>query len=192
MAMSHSVFAMELCFRIEPGSPLQGHLREALYKLPAAMSAHEKWEYYRWVSEMLVNHLSFADAGCWDFWDTDSKAQSDFKMWCDGLFTEEGGRKTPSGPPAPFRGDVRYMTFTVALLLQYGSYTERGMSRLCNIAEANLWQRATFAHILRGIRSISFASVKGDVVYLLPRDADWGLTAEDLRQPKFEYLRPLS
>lgn len=189
--MLHSVFAMELCLRMEPGSPLQQHLRDALYKLPSHMSPREKWEYYRWLTDLLGKNLQFADAGCWDFWDDDGRAQKDFAMWCNGLFTQEGGRRTPSGPPAPFRGNVRYMTFTLSFLLQQGTQTERGLARHCNIPESQLWMRTTYAHILRGIRSMSFAVVKGDVAYLLPRDNDYGLTAEDLRHQKFEYLRPI-
>ena len=38
---------------------------------------------------------------------------------------------------------------------------------------------------------VSFASVKGDVMYLIPRDDGWALTAQDLGLPKFEYLRML-
>jgi hypothetical protein len=38
---------------------------------------------------------------------------------------------------------------------------------------------------------INFASVKSDIMYLLPRDDDWGLTVDDLAQEKFHYLRVL-
>jgi hypothetical protein len=79
----------------------------------------------------------------------------------------------------------------MAMLLVQGSPTERMMQQICNIPEAYLWHKATFARILRGMAQISFASVKSDVMYLIPRDDDWALTAVDLQQPKFEYLRPL-
>ena len=38
---------------------------------------------------------------------------------------------------------------------------------------------------------MNFASVKSDVMYLIPRDDDWALTSEDLSETKFEYLRPV-
>ena len=34
-------------------------------------------------------------------------------------------------------------------------------------------------------------SVKADVMYLIPRDDGWGLTAQDLQHQKFEYLREM-
>ena len=38
---------------------------------------------------------------------------------------------------------------------------------------------------------VNFASGLSDVMYLLPRDDDWGLTVDDLREEKFAYLRPV-
>jgi hypothetical protein len=38
---------------------------------------------------------------------------------------------------------------------------------------------------------VNFAAVKSDVLYLIPQDEDWGLTAADLQEPKFEYLRDI-
>lgn len=65
------------------------------------------------------------------------------------------------------------------------------MLDLCAIPEANLWHKETFARILRGVACVSFASVASDVLYLIPRDDEWALTAQDLQAPKFEYLRVL-
>ena len=58
--------------------------------------------------------------------------------------------------------------------------------------EGQLWQRSSFARVLQALPSVSFAAVKGDVVYLIPRETDWGLMGSDLRQPKFHYLRPIT
>ena len=107
------------------------------------------------------------------------------------MVTEEGVRREPSGLPDPYRGDPRYLTFTMALLILQGSPTDRMMKELCNIPEAYLWHRETFARILRGMAQVSFASVKSDVMYLIPRDDAWALTAQDLGASKFEYLRAL-
>ncbi len=79
----------------------------------------------------------------------------------------------------------------MAMLILQESPTDRMMLALCNIPEAYLWHRQTFARILRGMAQISFASVKSDVMYLIPRDDVWALTAQDLAAPKFEYLRAL-
>ena len=112
-------------------------------------------------------------------------------MWSNGMLTKEGVRPGPSGMPDPYRGDPRYLTFTMALLLQQGSPSDRMVQQLCNIPQAYLWHRDSFARILRGLGQVSFASVKSDVLYLIPRDEGWGLTAQDLTAKKFEYLRQM-
>ncbi len=189
MAMLHSVFAVEICYRLDPGSSFQDHVRSALLRLPPIMRPREKWEFYRWLAQIMVTNLSVAETGCWDFWDDEQKAKDDFAMWSNGMITEEGARPMPSGQPDPYRGDPRYLTVTISWLLQRFSPSERSMAALCAVPQPHLWRRDTFARILSGMSAVSFASVKSDVVYLLPRDKDWGLTAADLAHQKFHYLR---
>ena len=192
MPFRHSVLAVEICYPLQPGGTLVGQLRQAIEQHPAQASAREKWSFYRWLSETLYNNLHAAVSGCWDFVDDDARAQSDFTMWFQGMATREGARHTPSGVGDPYRGEHRYLTFTIALLLRRDAPSERHLARVCDVPEAQLWQRATFARVLQALPSVSFAAVKGDVVYLIPREADWGLLGSDLRQPKFHYLRPIT
>jgi hypothetical protein len=112
-------------------------------------------------------------------------------MWTNGMVTEEGVRREPSGRADPYRSEPRYLTFTMALLIVQDTPTDRLLLDVCKIPEAALWRKETFARILRGMAQISFASVKSDVMYLIPRDDDWALTLQDLQAPKFEYLRVL-
>jgi hypothetical protein len=191
MSFTHSIFALELCLQMVPGDPLRASLQQLIELHPAWSSPQEKWRLYRSVSELLGSRLGYAVSGCWDFFDNDQRALEDYNMWCGGMTTLEGARRWPSGPADPYRGDHRYMTFTMSLLLQHGTPSERAFSSVCEVAEPDLWKRATFARLLASVGMISFASVKSDVIYLIPRDETFGLTAEDLRAPKFEYLRPL-
>jgi hypothetical protein len=105
------------------------------------------------------------------------------------MTTEEGSRREPSGRPDPYRGEPRYLTFTMTFLIVQGSPTDRALAQLCSIPEAYLWRRDVFGRILAGMSVINFASVKSDVMYLIPRDDDWGLTSSDLTAEKFNYLR---
>jgi len=191
MSFTHSIFALELCLQLVPGDPLRPTLQRLIEQHPAWSTPKDKWRLYREVSQLLTSRLGYAISGCWDFFDDDQRALSDFNMWSGGMTTLEGARRTASGIADPYRGDHRYMTFTMSLLLQHGTPSERAFSLACNVAEVDLWKRATFARLLNSIGMISFASVKSDVIYLIPRDDTFGLTAEDLRAPKFEYLRPL-
>ena len=188
--MRHSIFAFEVAARYETGGRLHDALRGALANAQLHMNLQQKWRFYKEaVSELLVA-LPLFQRGCWDYFDDDTRAKSDYEQWVAGMVTEEGARLEPSGDD-PYRGSSRYLTFTMAFLLVNGSKTDEAMKRLCDIPESRLWERATFHRILSGLGVLSFASIKSDVAYLIPRDAGWGLTDEDLAHPKFAYLRPL-
>src|SRR5262249_7293800 len=150
------------------------------------MSLHGKWTQYQRAAQILIDNLGAVERGCWDYFDDDARAKRDYDMWTKGMLTEEGVRRAPSGPVDPYRGGPRYLTFTMALLIVNDSPTDKMMRKVCEIPEAHLWHKATFARILRGVSQVSFASVKSDVIYLIPRDDDWALTAQDLSEPKFE------
>ncbi|WP_438043933.1 hypothetical protein [Sorangium sp. So ce128] len=104
---------------------------------------------------------------------------------------EEDARKGPSGTPEVYRGQPRYLSFTMAFLLVQGSPADRMLRTVCGIPKDGLWRRDMFGHILQNLGHVSFASVKSDVIYLIPRDKGWALTVEDLTDPKFHYLRKI-
>jgi hypothetical protein len=187
-----SIFAIELCARFDRAPDLVATLRSTITDHPQAVGLQQKWALYRRATEALLAHSGMIERGCWDYFDDTKKAGKDFSMWLKGMTTEEGSRRGPSGQPDPYRGDPRYLTFTMAFLLVRPSPTDDAVSRLCNIPEPDLWRRSTFERILSGMGVINFASVKTDVMYLIPRDEDWGLTVDDLREQKFEYLRSVT
>lgn len=187
--MLHSIFAFEVCMRLDPS--LRYALRQRILGHPQAATYHEKWTLYRGAADDILPHVEHIERGCWDYFNDDARAQKDFKMWSDGMITEEGSRKVPSGQPDPYRGEPRYMTFTMAFLLVQDSPCDYQMRQLTAIPEQYLWRRDVFVRLLQGIGYLNFASVKGDVVYLIPGDDQWGLTAEDLTATKFDYLRPI-
>ena len=108
------------------------------------------------------------------------------------MVTEEGARTQPSGDdPVPRLGRATSRSRWRSSSCN-GSPTDLAMRQpLQHPAEPQLWHRATFHRILSGLGVLNFASIKSDVAYLIPRDVGWGLTREDLAQPKFQYLRPI-
>lgn len=190
--MEHAIFAMELCFPLLPGDSLRAQLQELIVRQPAMIRPGDKWQFYTHAAAILTGRLPQAVSGCWDFFDDNDRALKDHEMWFNGMHTREGSRRTPSGVGDPYRGEARYLTFTISLLMDQHAQSVFGLKHVCAIPEAQLWQRGSFARILGGLSGLSFASVKSDVVYLIPRDDDWGLTAEDLREPKFHYLRQIT
>ena len=190
--MKHNIFAIELCLRLEPGSRLRSRLRDIVVNHPSASTPGYKWELLRRATELLLGSEHLFEKGCWDFFDDDEHARRDYDMWCNGMITEEGARTQPSGRPGERDPDPRYLTFTISLLLKADSESARSLANLCRVPEPDLWKKTTFVRILQGLSSVSFAAVKSDVLYLIPGDESWGLTAGDLTDPKFEYLRPIA
>lgn len=189
--MSSSIFSIEVAARLDRAPDLLDTLRSCVKDQPALPTLQQKWESYKRAADALSTHIGLIERGCWDYFDDEAKAEKDFKMWLGGMTTEEGVRHGPSGRPDPYRGDPRYLTFTMTFLLMNPSPTDDAFRALCDIPQNSLWNRDVFARILAGMGVVNFASVKSDVMYLLPRDDDWGLTVDDLNEPKFDYLRAL-
>jgi hypothetical protein len=192
--MPHSIFAMEVCIRLPPQSTLPAELRMLVLMAPKASSYDDKFRLYRRAADLVLANLDNVAKGCWDYFDDDAKALSDYKMWVDGMLTEEGARTSPSrqGGGDPYRAEsAGYLTLTMAFLLVKGTSTDLQMAARCNIPPAQLWQRWVFERMLQGVPLLNFASVKSDVIYVIPGDDRWALTAQDLAEPKFNYLRPI-
>ncbi len=192
--MPHSIFAMEVCIRLPPQSTLPAELRMLVLMAPKASTYDDKFRLYRRAADLVLANLDNIAKGCWDYFDDDDRAQRDYKMWVDGMLTEEGARTLPSrqGGGDPYRAEsAGYMTLTMAFLLVKGTPADQQLAARCNIPPSHLWQRWVFERLLQGVPLINFASVKSDVIYVIPGDDKWALTAQDLAEPKFNYLRPI-
>lgn len=188
--MALTFFALELCLRFD--ATLTAALTPLLRKPEPTQTHGELWTLWTQAARHLTWRKATWVSGCWDFWDDDAKANNMYPDWIEGITKEKGVRDGPSGGSDPYRGNAdRYMTVTMACLLRRGSASERAMASVCNIPEAFLWHRSSFERILSGISHINFAIVERAVLHTIPRDDDWALTPEDLRDPKFDYLRPI-
>ncbi len=186
-----SLVAVELCLLLAPGSPARTRLHQIVAQHPAASTPGAKWQMLTEASNILMGNLHLAVRGCWDFFDDHERAMRDFDMWSKGMMTREGCRPGPSAESAYRGGEPLHFTFTIAVLMRRGVASERTLAARLSVGEPLLWHRTTFARVLGSLSGISYASVRGDVMYLIPGDEAWGLTASDLQQPKFHYLRPI-
>lgn len=184
-----SIIAVELCLEYE--ASCHAALRNLLAQPKLPLSYQDKWNLYGHAAQTLLQARALWRKGCWDFFDNDARARSDFNMWVSGMLTEEGARAHPSGTGDPYRNDPRYMTFTIAALMVQGSPSERALNGACDIPKSRLWAGATFEHVLSSLRFLNFASVEASTLYLIPNDGSFALTGDDLKHPKFEYLREI-
>lgn len=193
--MPSSVFALELAFPYDPSQPSsRQQLRDLIRQHPETATRRDRSLFYRAIGDLLLAELPAAGRGCWDYYD-DNLAIDKYDEWCGGLIKEEGVRQQPSitGQQGAYRAasQIRYATFTVAFLMSRGSNVDRMFHNRCQMNEANLWRRDTFAHLIHAVRTMQFAFVQSDVVYMIPNDDTFGLTADDLRADKFKYLREI-
>jgi hypothetical protein len=189
--VASSFFSLELCMRIEPGATLLDEMRTLILAQNPTCTLNDKWQVAQRASSLLLANLHNADRGCWEYFDEEAKAKELWTDWSKVVETKTGARTAPSGPIDPYRGAPRYMTVTMAYLLVRDSPTDEKLRMACNVNDARLWKRETFTVILGSIPHMSFASVRGDTLYMIPGDDEWGLTDEDLADPKFKYLRKI-
>lgn len=188
--MPRSIFAMELCLRFDAGLP--SALVPMLQRESDRPSPNELWTLWTQAARHLLWRKNAWVSGCWDYWDETNKAVAMYPDWVGSLMKEDGARTAPSGSNDPYRGNGEaFMTLTMACLLVHGTQSERAMAATCEIPESRLWHSASFERILQGIGNINFAVVDRATLYLIPRDDGWALTPDDLRNPKFGYLRPI-
>ncbi len=187
--MAQSIFAFELCLRFDP--QLAGGLSGMLSADTTRPSPGHLWHLWSTAARELAARRRGWVSGCWDFWDDDTKAKTLYPDWVGSLMRAEGARTAPSGAPDPYRGAERYMTVTLACLLVRSAASTRALAGVCAIPEAYLWHGASFERILAGIPHINFAAVERATTYVIPKDDGWALTADDLKDPKFKYLRPI-
>lgn len=190
--MQSSFFSFELCLRIEPGSTLLPDMRALIERQPEKSSLNAKWQLARSVSTLLLASLPAAERGCWEYFDDDARAKALWADWSKVVETKSGARTSPSGAVDPYRGEPRYMTVTMAYLIVRDTPTDLKLREACNVAQAVLWERSTFLRVLSAVPQMSFPSVRADTLYMIPGDDEWGLTAGDLADEKFAYLRQIA
>jgi hypothetical protein len=192
--MAYSSFAIEVALQYQPQSQPLSRLHQQIIRMPEQASPGDKSTSYRALVDIILRESPAFERGCWDYYD-DQVAEDKYEEWCGGLIKEEGVRSQPSAAPGQgaYREDAvpQYMTFTMAFLVVRGSNTDNTLKQRCAIPQANLWRRDVFVHLLQGINQLNFASVRSDVVYLIPGREDYGLTLDDLNSPRFAYLRTM-
>jgi len=189
--MKNSFASIELCFPLHPGSELLSGARDVVARQPEKSTLDARWRATRKLAKLLLSNLDKAERGCWEYFDDDATVKSMWDDWSKAVDTRTGAR-AEALPVDPYRGgEPRYLTVTAAYLLVRGSPSDAEFRGASIVTPKNLWKRQTFSTMLNAMRKTSFASVRADTLYLIPREEDWGLTATDLSDPKFAYLRPI-
>jgi len=190
--MEYSILAIEVAARSEPGSNFAKKLREFITAQPRSQSPAHKQHLYHEAARFLGENFDRVHRACWDYFDDSDRAEKDFEMWCEGMTNAEGARNTPSNEPWMVPPSPLFLTFTMAFLLENGSPSDLDLRRSCDIPQARLWHRETVHRVIFNVQRIRFEHVVSDVLYMIPNDERFLLTAKDLDKDDFEYLRELA
>jgi hypothetical protein len=167
-------------------------LRALVQGAPDRVSRDEAWRRHSDAAAVLLQHFQNIERVCWEYFDDETTAKAMFEDWCRPLVDHVAARTEPSGAPDYRQAGPRYALFTMVYLLARDSPSDEQVREACQIDANDLWRASTFRQLLDAVRSLSFASVKSDCMYLVPRDEDWGLTPSDLSSATYQYLRPLT
>ena len=189
--MRHSVFTVEVCARLDLMPQLLDQLRPIVQTAPDRVTRTEAWQRHATAAEVLLGAMDVAERGCWEYFDEEATAMQMFDDWCRPVLDAAVPRQEPSGIPTYRDAGPRYVLFTVVYLLARDSPSDLEVRRACNVVQSELWKKHTFRRLLQAVRALSFASVKADCLYMVPRDHEWGLTQSDLAATTYDYLRPL-
>jgi hypothetical protein len=191
--LRHSVFTLEICARYDATPRMLDELRTILKEAPVNPTRQEAWDRHSTAADTLLRYFDAVERGCWEYFDDEQTAMAMYDEWCQPIIDEAVPRQGPSGGIGSYREDAgpRYLAFTLVYLLAYGSPSDLMVRASCEIPQADLWKRFVFRRLLAVVRNLSFASVKGDAMYMAPRDADWGFTPADLEGETYKYLRVL-
>ncbi|MBI5533062.1 MAG: hypothetical protein HY898_10120 [Deltaproteobacteria bacterium] len=190
--MPNSLFAIQVFVRIQQGITLRSDLHSVLSRAPEAATYAQKREFYQALVNVLVPWTEHFELGNWDFTDDASEAEREYESWCQGTLDD-----AQQSPPTPFSTGYRdpseayYMFVTMVFLLQTGSNDANLMAHYCNVPEFHLWNKQTFARLLRAIPMMNFVHVVSDAVYLCPGDDMRGVSTSELRSETYSYLRQL-
>jgi hypothetical protein len=187
----HSVFSLEVCARLDMAPTLLEELRPIVRSAPEHVTRDEAWGRHAAAADVLARYIQIIERGCWEYFNEETTAMAMFDDWCRPLLDGGAPRQEPSGNTGYRDASPRYLLFTVVYLLARDSPSDLAVRSACDIPEMGLWTKATFWNLLGAVRSLSFASVKADAIYLVPRDQGWGLTQADLASETYAYLRAL-
>ena len=184
----NSIFSMQIALPLHTG--YRRRLHDLVLSTGEWASVAHKQTFYQALSRALGEAVPWFEYGVWDYWDDDARAQSGYADWAAGLQGKEA-RSTPGPIAAP--GEKRYMLITLAFLLQRGSNSDRTAASCCNgLSEGVYWTRETFGRLVACVGWLNVASVRSDLIYLVPGDDTYALTTDDLLSQNYHYLRSLA
>jgi hypothetical protein len=150
----------------------------------------EKRRFIRRFTALLEESNLFWAYGYWDYIDTPEAAAQEFDTWVaeieGSLATEEEQLGTAVDDIQRTSSRKDYVVATLAFLLDQ-PYAPAG--EITN--EDDYFLKETFSALVQGLTYIDPRAIQADAAYVVPGNAEDGLSEDDLYGPGWEYLRML-
>jgi hypothetical protein len=177
-------------------------LRQRLHEAIAAggsdaeQSLADKRAFWKRIVAIVLEAAARFDLGFWDYVSDPQRAEREFDQWSSELEADTATEKEEVGaaPNEAYRLSAKpeYVSLTVLFLLEKGSGSDGTVGERCDLPEDTWWKRDTFAHLFETINQLSFSTVKADAIYLVPGNAQDGLSWDDVHGGGWEYLKALT
>jgi len=137
---------------------------------------------------LLEESALFWSSGYWDYLDDAEAATAEFNTWAGeiegGINTEELAGAVDNVLRTSSRKD--YVVVTLMFLLEQPYAPAEAIAN-----EDASFLKETFASLVHGLLALDPHAIRADGAYIVPGNAEDGLSEDDLYSPGWEYLRML-
>lgn len=193
--MDYTFFGIQVVIKAFRGDPLRQRLHEVIAGGGNEQSLAEKRTFYKKLVTVLNEAQPVFEMGYWDLI-RGPEADPEFDQWASeiegSMATEPAEMDAAADEVHRLSTDRDYLLVTLLFLVQRETASDRTIGERCDLPEKEYWTRQTLGHLLATVPMLSFANVQADAIYLMPGNAEDGVSWADLHSEDYQYLRELS
>ncbi|MEZ5964830.1 MAG: hypothetical protein R3F56_13375 [Planctomycetota bacterium] len=182
--MTDVFFGLQLAIVSPPGDPWRARLADLLRTFQRDLEIADQRGLYGALANALMDALPRATLGYWDFQADGAKEYAD---WLEGLRAEA---ETP-WQPDPTGATMDHALVSMLLLAPGSSGAAMQLGEACDLPEPRWQDRDTFAGLVQALPRVSFASVRGDAVFVTPGSVDAAFSRAELAGEDYAHLQPM-
>lgn len=180
--MSDAFFGLQLGIVSPPRDPWRAQLGDLLRTYHRDLQFADKRGLYGALTNALVAALPHTEYAYWDF---QADGASEYAQWLEGLREEAA---TP-WQPDPSGAVMDVALVSVLVLAPNSGAAALQLGQACDLPEPHWMRRDTLAMLVQTLPKISFASVRGDAVFLTPGGMEAGFSRTELASEDYAHLR---
>jgi hypothetical protein len=192
--VSYSFFGVQVAIKNFFRDPLRKTLHQLIADNGKTQNLQEKRAFWKKVSATLNEAMPVFERGYWDLI-RGSQAEAEFETWTaeleGALATEAEELGAAADEVTRLSADRNYVLVTMAFLVEEGSNADLTLGERCDLPERQWFTRQTLARLIATPPLLNFSNVQADAVYLVPGNDQDGLSADDLGDAEYNYLKIL-